>query len=144
MIHQLCTSTLGSCRTPAGRCSCLAIASVLSSHFIRDLLQWPLALPSDGLIDVVVQEPTSMSSLIGQMGAAPQGAHYWSNTVSEETYSLTDPDPILHTSYPHSNTSSKSTRTGSRHLSRAFSRSMVNNSHALTFKSRFIREWVRF
>lgn len=56
-----------------------------SSHSIRDLLQWPLALPSDGLMDVSVQETTSPLSLISQMGAAPQGGLYWSNTVSDGT-----------------------------------------------------------
>ena len=49
---------------------------------IRDLLQWPLALPNDGLIDIAVQEPTSVSSLVGLMDVAPQGGQYWTETVS--------------------------------------------------------------
>ena len=51
---------------------------------IRDLLQWPLALPNDGLIDIAVQEPTSVSSLVGLMDVAPQGGQYWTETVSEK------------------------------------------------------------
>jgi len=53
------------------------------SHSSRDLLQWPLALPGDGLIDVAVQEVTSLSTLIGQMDVAPQGGQYWAETVSK-------------------------------------------------------------
>lgn len=49
-------------------------------------------------MDIAVQEITSMSSLIGQMGVAPQGGQYWSETVSEET-SL-PPDLDLSVSVP--------------------------------------------
>ena len=48
----------------------------------RDLLQWPLALPNDGLIDIAVQETVSPLTLISQMDIAPQGGQYWSETVS--------------------------------------------------------------
>ena len=72
-----------------------SVSCSLSSHSNRDLLQWPLARPSDGLIDVAIQETASLPSLISQMGAASQGGQYWSNTVSEETFLSTDPDPSL-------------------------------------------------
>jgi sphingosine kinase len=62
--------------------------------FTRDLLQWPLAIPNDGLIDIVVQETASPSSLVSQMGRAPHGGQYWFKTVSEETsLNLRGPDP---------------------------------------------------
>lgn len=52
----------------------------LIPYVSRDLLQWPLALPNDGLIDIAVQEMDSLSSLIGGMDVAPRGGHYWSGT----------------------------------------------------------------
>ena len=54
-----------------------------SSPYSRDLLQWPLALPKEGLIDVAVQETASVLSLLRLIGSAPQGGSYWSDKVSE-------------------------------------------------------------
>lgn len=62
-------------------------ACSLISPFIRDLLQWPLGIPNDGSIDVAVQETTSALSLVGQMGTAPQGGQYWSNSVRKVIFS---------------------------------------------------------
>ena len=61
----------------------LTFPTLRSSPSTRDLLQWPLALPNNGLIDIAVQETTSASSLISQMDTAPHGGQYWSETVSE-------------------------------------------------------------
>ena len=45
----------------------------LDSHLpLRDLLEWPLAPPNDGSIDIATQEPASVSSLVGLMDVAPQ------------------------------------------------------------------------
>ena len=60
---------------------CIRLAP-LSSPSIRDLLQWPLAQPNDGLIDVAIQEMTPTTALVGQMDVAPRGGQYWSKTVS--------------------------------------------------------------
>ena len=49
-----------------------------------DLLQWPLALPNDKLINIMIQELASMSSLVGLMDVALQGGQYWSKTVSKK------------------------------------------------------------
>ena len=51
---------------------------------IRDLLQWPVAQPNDGLIDVAIQEMAPTSTLVGQMDTAPRGGQYWTKTVSQE------------------------------------------------------------
>jgi len=43
----------------------------------RDLLQWPLAIPNEGLIDIAIQETDSMSRLISFMNVSPRGGQYW-------------------------------------------------------------------
>lgn len=58
-----------------------------SSLLTRYLLQWPLAVPNDGLIDIAVQETTSPLGLIGQMRTSSQGGQYWYKTVSEGLFS---------------------------------------------------------
>jgi len=81
--------------------SCLLLFPVLSpwsSPSVRDLLQWPLVLPTDGLIDIAVQEMASASSLVGQLGVASYGGQYWAKTVSgiySARIEKTDPNSIL-------------------------------------------------
>ena len=72
-----------------------------SSPYSRDLLQWPLALPKEGLIDVAVQETASVSSLLRLIGSAPQGGSYWSDKVSERILVPTDlPVPLFPPTLP--------------------------------------------
>ena len=129
--------------------------AIIVSPFTRYLLQWPLALPNDGLTDLVVQETTSPASLMGQIRIGPEGGQYWSETVSEQFYSLkqggTNPGKslslchsILKYTVPHSNTFTKSTHIVSRLPRRAFWSLTVKIPHVPISKSRFIRGWVRF
>ena len=65
---------------------------------LKDLLQWPSALPNDGLTDIVIQEPAFVSSLVGLTDVALHGGQYWSKTISKKYSSRaeqTDPDPLL-------------------------------------------------
>ncbi|KDQ60793.1 hypothetical protein JAAARDRAFT_31774 [Jaapia argillacea MUCL 33604] len=43
----------------------------------RDLMQFPVSLPDDGLIDVVAQELTSRGDMLKAMDEAEKGAPYW-------------------------------------------------------------------
>jgi len=46
----------------------------------RDLMQWPLSLPDDGLIDLVLQELIPRSQLLVNMSGAEKGAPFWLNS----------------------------------------------------------------
>jgi len=43
----------------------------------RDFMQFPVAHPSDGFLDLVVQEKTYRSELLKAIDVAPQGGQYW-------------------------------------------------------------------
>ena len=64
--------------------SCRRCLAHCSSPSVRDLILWLLALSNDGLIDITIQETTPVSSLLGKIGAAPNGGQYWAKTVSEQ------------------------------------------------------------
>ena len=122
-----------------------------SSPSVRDLLQWPLVLPNDGLIDIAVQEMASASSLVGQMGIAPRGGQYWTKEVRRYSVRLkwatTDSTLCLPLVYPrivYSNTTSKSTRTASRPTTLEFSQLTAKIPPAPISKWRYIRGWARF
>ncbi|KAF8212211.1 ATP-NAD kinase-like domain-containing protein [Mycena galopus ATCC 62051] len=44
----------------------------------RDLMTFPMSLPDDGLIDIAAQPVSSRSEVLGNLGGAPKGEHYWS------------------------------------------------------------------
>ncbi|EMD38389.1 hypothetical protein CERSUDRAFT_48084 [Gelatoporia subvermispora B] len=46
----------------------------------RDLMQFPVSLPNDGLIDVVVQEVSGRGQMLKAMDGAEKGAQYWMDT----------------------------------------------------------------
>ncbi|THH05764.1 hypothetical protein EW145_g4558 [Phellinidium pouzarii] len=52
-----------------------------SPYVARDLLQFPLAHASDGLIDIVVQELISRGGLLGLMDGADKGKLFWNDTL---------------------------------------------------------------
>ncbi|KAK7460375.1 sphinganine kinase lcb4 [Stygiomarasmius scandens] len=49
----------------------------------RDLMAFPVSLPDDGLIDIVVQSHTKTSRLeiLGSFEGAPRGEQYWSDSI---------------------------------------------------------------
>ncbi|KAH8116937.1 ATP-NAD kinase-like domain-containing protein [Phellopilus nigrolimitatus] len=51
-----------------------------SPYVARDLMQFPVAHPSDGLIDIVAQELTSRGDLFGAIDGAERGATFWKDT----------------------------------------------------------------
>jgi len=154
-IHRFCTFMAGCYLTSVGACFCLLPSPVLSlwsSSSLRDLLQWPVALPNDGLTDVAIQEPASVSSFLRLMSISPYGGTYWSKTVRDvpresNRPTLANLSRVL--SFPHpphpptySNTTSKPTRTVSRPTTLVFSQSTVKIPPVPISKWKFIRGWV--
>jgi len=43
----------------------------------RDLMQFPMSLPDDGLIDIVIQEHTSRGEMLKAIDGAPNGQPFW-------------------------------------------------------------------
>ena len=126
---------------------------------LKDLLQWPSALPNDGLTDIVIQEPAFVSSLVGLTDVALHGGQYWSKTISkkyssraEQTNpdpflsSLSDgsPEPPLHVFHSYSNTCSEPTCTMSRPAILGFSQSTAKIPPVSIFEWRFTRGWAHF
>ncbi|OCH94969.1 hypothetical protein OBBRIDRAFT_788712 [Obba rivulosa] len=46
----------------------------------RDLMQFPVSLPNDGLIDIVVQEVSTRGQMLKAMDGAEKGAQFWMDT----------------------------------------------------------------
>ncbi|KAI0362196.1 hypothetical protein OH77DRAFT_1466649 [Trametes cingulata] len=46
----------------------------------RDLLQFPVSLPTDGLIDVALLERTTRTSMLKAIGGGQAGDHFWMDT----------------------------------------------------------------
>jgi sphingosine kinase len=46
-------------------------------YVARDLMQFPVSLPDDGLIDVVAQEQSTRRELLGAITGAEKGQPYW-------------------------------------------------------------------
>ncbi|KAI0065370.1 hypothetical protein BV25DRAFT_1850670 [Artomyces pyxidatus] len=47
----------------------------------RDLMQFPVSMPNDGVVDVVVQAATSRVGMLKGMDGAEHGAGYWRNSA---------------------------------------------------------------
>lgn len=43
----------------------------------RDLMQWPVSIPGDGLIDVVVQSVVPRLTMANAIAGAEKGETYW-------------------------------------------------------------------
>lgn len=48
----------------------------------RDLMQFPMSLPDDGVVDVVIQERSNRKEMLKAMDGAELGRTYWMDTVS--------------------------------------------------------------
>ncbi|KZT09459.1 uncharacterized protein LAESUDRAFT_694967 [Laetiporus sulphureus 93-53] len=46
----------------------------------RDLMQFPVSIPDDGLVDIVAQEITTRKAMIDAMDESEQGMQYWLDT----------------------------------------------------------------
>jgi len=43
----------------------------------RDLMQFPMSLPEDGVVDIVIQEHTNRGEMLKAINGAPQGQPFW-------------------------------------------------------------------
>lgn len=65
-------------KSPRYGCQSLTLRSAGMMRWVaRDLMQWPVSIPGDGLIDVVVQSVVPRLTMANAIAGAEKGETYW-------------------------------------------------------------------